>query len=285
MHTSTSSTNTPDYRSGEFTNIFIDSATRIDPSEPPSSCTVKIDPPLNLGTHDSITLTNFNYTPGIGNLNDLYNTLYIEDSVLGVRQIVMPTAFYTIATGSFSTFSLILDLQINLAFGAVFLYNVTFSSITQKITITNTSGNTFRFLWATAPVAKSQLISTALGYGAPFNLPDTPFAVSHTPPGPVNIAYPTHYRIVIENLSHGAVRTTNGQPATFILASTSFPRNINFFNNSLSAALIKTGEYSGLSTISELRIRIESALSYPLFPLEEGRNNWTMVLTVHRKAC
>lgn len=238
-----------------------------------------MQPPLNLSTTKSINLVNFNMQPGVPIINSLYNKVVIEDSVLGVRTITIPDGYYNLIALNFGFFGLAFNAAVNLAFASPGRYACTYDLVTQKLTIENTAAVTFRFLWETAPVEKSQLISYALGYGDPFALADTAFATSHTPPGVANFGYPATYRIIIEPLPTGAVRSTNGQPATFVLSSGIFTRNITFFNNSPTAMLIKTGELSGVGSISEFRVRIETAVDYPPYPLQESLNDWTLILT------
>lgn len=241
-----------------------------------------MNPPLNISKSLSVNLSNFNLSPGVGNINDLYNTFYIEDSVQGVKAIVLDTGFYNLAANSLGFLEIALFEKIQDAFG-VLQYDVDYSVRTQKMTIRNIAGNTFRLLWASAPGPKSKLISQALGYGVPYGLADTAFATSHTGPSSCQLVYPPTYRIIIEPLPSGAVRTTDAQPATFLLSTGTSQRVITFFNNSQTGCLIKTGEMSGIGAISEFRVRIETAVSFPPYPLEENLNNWTMILTIREE--
>lgn len=238
-----------------------------------------MQPPLNMSQTKSINLTNFNFQPGVGVINPSYNTIFVEDSVLGIQEVTITEGFYNVIAANIGFLGNAVKGAINAAFGVPGLYDATYDILTQKLTITNTNADPFRLLWASATGDKKRLISLALGYGDPFSLADTGFAVSHTGPGVVNLSYPATFRIVIEPLPTAAVRTTNGQPATFLLSSGIFQRSISFFNNSPSALLIKTGEMSGIGSISEFRVRIETAVSYPPYPMELGVNDWTMILT------
>ncbi len=270
-------------RNPSFTNILLSSSDRLDSSDPPTNCIVRMQPPLNLSQTKSINLINFNLVPGVGNINSLYNTFYVDDSVQGVKAIVLDEGFYNVVVNSIGYISFRIFQKLQAAFGLL-QYDVTFSVVTQKITITNIAGNTFRLLWDTAPVTdKSILISQALGYGIPFGLADTAFATSHTGPGPVILTYPPTYRIIIEPLPTACVRTTDGQPATFLLSTGTTQRAITFFNNSQTASLIKTGDLCGIGSISEFRVRIEPATRSPPYPLTQNLNNWTMILTVREE--
>lgn len=266
----------------KYTSILLSSTDRTNSNDPPTNCTLRMNPPLNISKTLSVNLSNFNLSPGVGNINDQYNTFYVEDSVQGVKPIVMNTGFYNLVASSSGYLQLALLDKLEDAFGLL-QYDVFYSIRTQKIEIRNIAGNTFRLLWDTAPGPKSQLISQVLGYGLPYNLADTAFATSHTGPGPAVLVYPPTYRIIIEPLPTAAVRTTDAQPATFILSTGTSQRTISFFNNSQTGCLIKTGEMSGIGAISEFKVRIETAVSYPPYNLEENLNNWTMILTVREE--
>lgn len=266
-------------RSGRFTNILLSSTDRVDSNEAPTNCIIRMQPPLNLTQTKSVNLVNFNFQPGVPIINSLYNKLVIEDSVLGVRTVTIPDGYYNVIALNLGFLGLAMNTAINAAFASPGRYFCSYDTLSQKMIIENTAMDTFRLLWASATVEKSSLISYALGYGDPFNLADTAFATTQTPPGPANLGYPATYRIILEPLPTGAVRTTNGQPATFVLSSGIFTRNITFFNNSATAMLIKTGEMSGIGSISEFRVRIETAVDYPPYPLDQSLNEWTMILT------
>ena len=264
----------------KYTTINLTSADRI--SGTPSNLVLTMSPPLVMDNCEEVSLQSFSWILEANKINSRYNTIPFDEG--GVP------AFAVIDDGNYNFLfghpNFICDeiiLKMNAASPNGYIYNCTYDTLTNKITLSSTGA--FSLLWGTGTGDRSRFISYLMGYGV-YNLAsDVGPSTSITSPSTGNLGGPAGLLVTINRIfDRNIARSSNGKTGTFFVPVNSSSGTTSFYYNvSNTASRLKTGFNSGQGTAYQLEISIDTQEMYPYYPLNTVLSDWKMVLIVKER--
>lgn len=264
--------NTPHY-----TTMSLTSGDRL--SGTPRDCVLRFNPPLIVSRTKEISLQAFSWNGTTTLISSAYNTIPLDEGGTTVL-VTIPDGNYNFLPSSAQYFPPVLAAALTAASPGALTYTVTYSALTGLLTIAATGA--FSILWATGPGDRTAYISYVLGYGVQRLAADVGPAVSLTGPSSANLNNgPIGLLITLDSIfERNLYRTTNDLTATFYVPVNGGSGVVSqYYNVSNRASRLKTGSLSGIGTISEVHVTIQSQTADPKFDLST-LNDWAMVLIV-----
>ncbi|HNQ19935.1 MAG TPA: hypothetical protein PKI46_02620 [Bacteroidales bacterium] len=272
-----------------YKTVCLSSVNRLNGSENPASCNIKLANPIRLNQLSKIvSLQFFTWASTLEPINQFYNAIPFQEDVGPVVITTLSPGFYNAIPGNVSATALVVAIANAMTTSSPNgrIYTASINPLTFKITITVNVG-TFALLWnsgSTVPSIKNTFLSYCLGYGAIQFASDTIQNNAQTGLDNVLVSTPSYFLIELSSpsvVTHGIDNTSDGQVATFIVPINSGSMAYTFYyNQSTLGNIINTDVSSPSGLIDQLNVKITNFPQYPPLDLNKSLVDWKFVINI-----
>jgi len=263
-----------------FSCVSITSGDRV--SGTPHDCVIRLNQNMVFDNIEEIILQSFSWLMDANKINSAYNTIPFDEGGTPAFAILASGNYNLIQNLSPQDLCNAIKLAMDAASPNGYIYTVTYSVLTGRITISSTGA--FSLLWATGTGDRSRFISYTLGFGIYTLAADYGPALSITAPGTAVLTGPAGLLISVERVFEKCLTTTDGRAATWFVPVNNSTGTASFIYNSTPfGGRVKCGFNSGKGTAVQLRFKIETQDKSPNYPLNEVLNDWKMTWIIKNR--